>query len=162
MQSADYYLSEYAKDHQNPVNQVLHKICVPAILVSLLGMLWSIPVPGAMAALGTYANWATAFIAVALVYYVRLSPRCALGMLPVVAISLVIVQWLASLPWPLWQTSLTIFVVAWIGQFIGHAVEGRRPAFFRDLQFLLIGPLWVLAGLYRKLGFPLSQSRALD
>jgi uncharacterized membrane protein YGL010W len=159
MQSADYYLSEYANDHQNPVNQVLHKICVPAIVVSLIGMLWSIPVPAFAADLGRYANWATAFIAAAMIYYLSLSPRCALGMLPVIAISLLIVERLDTLPWALWQTSLAIFVVAWIGQFIGHSVEGKRPSFFRDLQFLLIGPLWVLAGLYRRLGFPLAQSQ---
>ena len=61
-------------------------------------------------------------------------------------------EWLGTLPWPLWLTSLTIFVVAWIGQFIGHAIEGRRPSFFKDLQFLLIGPLWLLAAAYRRIG----------
>lgn len=162
MQSADYYLSEYAKDHQHPVNQALHKICVPAILVSLLGLLWSIPVPAFFANFGTYANWATAFIALAMVYYLVLSPRCALGMLPIVAISILIVQWLDTLPWPLWLTSLTIFVVAWIGQFIGHSIEGKRPSFFRDLQFLMIGPLWVLSGMYERLGFALARSHAGD
>ncbi|MBT8441538.1 MAG: DUF962 domain-containing protein [Gammaproteobacteria bacterium] len=159
MRSAEYYLSEYAKDHQDPVNQVLHKICVPAIMVSLLGLLWSIPVPGVLAALGPYANWATAFIMLAMVYYAVLSWRCVLGMLPVVVISILAVRWLNTFTWPLWQTSLAIFVVAWIGQFIGHAVEGRRPAFFRDLQFLLIGPLWVFAGAYRRLGFALAESQ---
>lgn len=162
MRSADYYLNEYAKDHQNRINQVLHKVCVPAIMVSLLGMLWSIPVPAAMVELGPYANWATLFIAVTLVYYVLLSPRCALAMLPVVVLSVLVVEWLGSIPWPLWQTSLTIFVVAWIGQFVGHAVEGRRPAFFRDLRFLLIGPLWVLAGPYQRLGFALARTDSQD
>jgi uncharacterized membrane protein YGL010W len=58
------------------------------------------------------------------------------------------------LPWPLWATSLAIFVAAWIGQFIGHASEGTRPSFFKDVQFLLIGPLWLLAAVYRSLGIP--------
>jgi uncharacterized membrane protein YGL010W len=52
----------------------------------------------------------------------------------------------------LWLTSVTIFAVAWIGQFIGHAIEGKRPSFLEDLQFLLIGPLWLLAAAYRKIG----------
>ena len=63
-----------------------------------------------------------------------------------------IVSWLDTLAWPLWLTCLVIFVVAWIGQFIGHAIEGKRPSFFKDLQFLLIGPLWLLGHLYRRLG----------
>ena len=63
-------------------------------------------------------------------------------------------QILESLPWPLWQTCVAIFVVAWVGQFIGHAVEGKRPSFFKDLLFLLVGPLWLLAFVYRALGVP--------
>ena len=59
---------------------------------------------------------------------------------------------IATLATPLWQVCLAIFVVAWIGQFVGHAVEGRRPSFFKDVQFLLIGPLWILAFVYRRLG----------
>lgn len=65
---------------------------------------------------------------------------------------LLITQWLTTFPWPLWLTSVCIFLVAWIGQFIGHAIEGKRPSFFKDLQFLLIGPLWLLAAAYRKIG----------
>jgi len=61
---------------------------------------------------------------------------------------------LARLPWPLWATSLGIFVIAWIGQFIGHAIEGARPSFFKDLQFLLIGPLWLVAAAYRRFSVP--------
>ena len=46
-----------------------------------------------------------------------------------------------------------VFVVAWVGQFVGHHIEGRRPSFFTDLKYLLIGPLWTLDKLYRKLGW---------
>ena len=67
-------------------------------------------------------------------------------------LGVLITHWLTTLPWPLWLTSVSIFVVAWIGQFIGHAIEGKRPSFFKDLQFLLIGPLWLLAAAYRKIG----------
>ena len=63
-----------------------------------------------------------------------------------------IVYWLDTLSWPLWLTCLVIFVIGWIGQFIGHAIEGKRPSFMKDIQFLLIGPLWLLGHLYRKLG----------
>jgi len=54
---------------------------------------------------------------------------------------------------PLWQLALGVFVIAWILQFIGHAVEGKRPSFFTDVRFLLIGPAWLLAFLYRALGW---------
>ena len=162
MQPVEYYLGEYARDHQNPVNKLLHRICVPAIMISLLGLLWVLPVPEFMAALGKYANWATTFMALAMIYYVVLSPKLALGMLVVAVVAFLIIEWLSLLPWPLWQTSLAIFVVAWIGQFVGHAAEGKRPSFFRDVQYLLIGPLWILADVYRRAGIRLAQSHARD
>ena len=65
---------------------------------------------------------------------------------------LFIVRWLDTLSWPLWASCLTIFVVAWIGQFIGHSIEGTRPSFFKDVQFLLIGPIWLVSHVYRRLG----------
>jgi uncharacterized membrane protein YGL010W len=81
-----------------------------------------------------------------------LSPTLAIGLLLSFILLLALTQWLAGLPWPLWVTSLVIFVVAWIGQFIGHAIEGKRPSFFKDVQFLLIGPLWLAAAAYRRSG----------
>ena len=65
---------------------------------------------------------------------------------------LFVVSWLDTLPWPLWLTCLVIFVVAWIGQFVGHSIEGTRPSFFKDVQFLLIGPIWLVSHVYRRLG----------
>jgi uncharacterized membrane protein YGL010W len=55
---------------------------------------------------------------------------------------------------PLWLVSLVIFAVAWIGQFYGHKVEGKKPSFFKDIQFLLIGPAWLMHFVYKKLGIP--------
>ena len=78
--------------------------------------------------------------------------RGAVDRLAAAIVLLALTHSLAQLPWPLWLSSLVIFVVAWIGQFVGHAVEGKRPSFFKDLQFLLIGPLWLLAAAYRRFG----------
>jgi uncharacterized membrane protein YGL010W len=55
---------------------------------------------------------------------------------------------------PLWLVSAIVFVVAWIGQFYGHKVEGKKPSFLKDIQFLLIGPAWLLHFIYRRLGIP--------
>jgi uncharacterized membrane protein YGL010W len=89
---------------------------------------------------------------VACIYYISLSPKLAVGIALAFIVMFAIVKALADLPFPLWATSLVIFVVAWIGQFIGHAYEGKRPSFFKDVQFLMIGPLWLVAALYRRLG----------
>ena len=154
MRSVTDWLSEYGASHQNPTNKLLHWICVPPIVLAVMGFLWSTPAPAAFSALSPWINWATLAAAAAVVYYLLLSPSLAVGIALAFGVLLAIVQWLASLPWPLWLTSLVIFVAAWIGQFIGHAVEGKRPSFFKDLQFLLIGPLWLLAAAYRRLSVP--------
>jgi uncharacterized membrane protein YGL010W len=125
-------------------------ICVPPIVLAVMGLLWSAPVPAALAARSPWLNWATLAAADAAVYYLVLSPALALGVLAAFALLLLVTQGLARLPWPLWLTSLVIFVLAWTGQFVGHALEGKRPSFLKDLQFLLIGPLWLLAAAYRR------------
>jgi uncharacterized membrane protein YGL010W len=154
MRSVGDWLSEYGQSHQHPTNEFLHFICVPAIVLSVLGLLWALPVPAAVAALSPFINWATVTALAALLYYLALSPALALGIGLAFVLLLALVRALAMLPWPLWLTALGIFVVAWIGQFIGHALEGRRPSFFKDVQFLLIGPLWLLAAAYRRFSVP--------
>jgi uncharacterized membrane protein YGL010W len=154
MRTVADWLSEYGTSHQNPVNKLLHWICVPPIVLSLMGLLWSAPVPAGFAAFSPWLNWATLTAAAAVAYYLVLSPSLALGIAIVFVALLAIVQWLSELPWPLWATSLAIFVLAWVGQFIGHAIEGKRPSFCKDVQFLLIGPLWLLAALYRRFSIP--------
>jgi uncharacterized membrane protein YGL010W len=151
MRNVTDWLTEYGASHQNPTNKFLHWICVPPIVLAVMGFLWSIPVPGSFAALSPWLNWASLSALAALLYYLSLSWRLAVGVLAAFVALLWVTRALAMLPWPLWLTSLAIFVIAWIGQFIGHAFEGRRPSFFKDLQFLLIGPLWLLAAAYRRL-----------
>ena len=90
----------------------------------------------------------------AVVYYFIISLSLAFGILPFVAIVVTSILWLETLSIPLWLSSCAIFLIAWVGQFIGHLVEGRKPSFFRDLQFLMIGPLWLLAKIYRRMGIP--------
>jgi len=154
MRSVGEWLGEYGASHQNPTNKLLHWICVPPIVLAVFGFLWSIPVPGAFAPLAPWLNWATLTALLALGYYLALSPALTAGVLLAFAALLALTAALTRLPWPLWLTSAVIFVAAWTGQFIGHAIEGRRPSFFKDLQFLLIGPLWLLAAAYRRLSVP--------
>jgi uncharacterized membrane protein YGL010W len=148
---ASQLLAEYSADHQHPFNRLMHSICVPLIFVSLVALLWAVPV----ATVATGAGWlnlGTLALAGITIYYLRLAPRLGVGMLLAAFVIVPLVALAAGLPWPLWLTAVGVFIVGWIGQFIGHYVEGRRPSFFRDLRFLLIGPLWVLAKLYAAIG----------
>jgi uncharacterized membrane protein YGL010W len=154
MSPAEPWLRAYESDHLHPANKFLHWICVPLIVVSLVGLLWSLPVPQAFQQSPAVLNWGTLFLMAAIVYYFIMSISLAIGMLPFVLAVIVAVAWLDALPPPLWALCGALFAVGWLGQFLGHWIEGRRPSFLRDLQFLMIGPIWLLASVYRRLGIP--------
>lgn len=154
MRTVNQWLSEYGESHQNPLNKRLHWICVPIIVLSLIGLLWSLPVPGALREVSPLLNWGTLLLLLAVLYYLAMSWSLAVGMAIAAAILISLVIALDRLPWSLWMSCLSLFVVAWIGQFIGHHYEGKRPSFFKDVQFLMIGPLWLLSFIYRRLGIP--------
>jgi len=151
MRTVGEWLDEYGLSHRNALNERLHFICVPAIVLSVIGLLSALPTPGAWSA-HPWLNWATLATLGALTYYLALSWPLAAGAGVVFVLMFAVVRALATLAVPLWASSLAIFVIAWIGQFIGHHAEGRRPSFFQDVQFLLIGPIWLLAAAYRRLG----------
>jgi uncharacterized membrane protein YGL010W len=134
----DILLAKYAESHLNHTNEIIHFICVPAIVFSLLGLIWA-----------AHPLAAIALTVISLAYYLTLSPSFAVGML-VMSGAMLAVLYALPQQW-VWQLSLAVFVIAWIGQFIGHKIEGKKPSFFDDLRFLLIGPLFVLGFLYRRL-----------
>lgn len=156
MKSIDHWLEEYGESHQNPTNKKIHWICVPLIVFSLAGMLWSIPhayFGGILpAAVDPFFNWATLFLLFALGYYFILSKAIFLGFIPVIAVVLAGNFAILRAGLPLFWVSLAVFVLAWIGQFIGHQIEGKKPSFFKDLQFLLIGPAWLMHFVFRRVG----------
>jgi len=138
MRRVDRLFESYGRYHQDPVNKAIHWICVPLVVWSVLGML-SAASPLA----------AVAVIAATILFYLFLSVPLAFGMLAV----------LAGMAWALTllgdrllTVSLVTFAAAWVGQFVGHAVEGRKPAFVDDLRSFLVAPAWLLGDLYRRLG----------
>lgn len=151
MRSVQSWLDEYGESHRTVANKSIHWVCVPLIMLSIVGLIWLIPVPRGWNTHSAFFNWGVLFVILVLIYYYLLAWRLALGM-TVVSAAMVFIVYGVSLsgarPWLVW---VIVFVIAWIGQFIGHQVEGKKPSFFQDLQFLLIGPLWLLAFMYRRL-----------
>jgi uncharacterized membrane protein YGL010W len=135
----DQLLAHYGESHRNPTNEVIHFVAIPLIMLSLVGLLFAIH------------PWvAYGFILASMVYYVRLaSPVFLLAMALVSAIALALVHAMGS---QVLVISAAIFVGAWIAQFVGHKIEGRKPSFFEDLGYLWVGPLFVLSKLFVKLG----------
>jgi len=157
IKKADDWLNEYGESHQNPINKMIHWICVPLIMLSLIGLLASIPNEFKInIGINTYLiNWAMIFLVLANLYYFKLSKSLFIGMILISFLLLYGVELLKLYQIPLWQSSLLIFSIAWIGQFIGHKIEGIKPSFFKDIQFLLIGPAWLLSFIYKKLNIPI-------
>lgn len=139
MKTLTEWLDEYGESHQNKVNKTIHWICVPIIYFCVFAFLHSAH---------PWAAWGG--LAVALAFYFRLSLPLALGML---ALTLAMLAAIPHIPQVL-TVAAVLFVVTWIFQFIGHKVEGKKPSFFKDLQFLLVGPIWLLNFVYKRLGLP--------
>jgi uncharacterized membrane protein YGL010W len=154
MRKIDQLLNEYGESHENRLNKLIHWICVPVIVWTVVALIWSIPFPWKIGSGIVPVNWAVIALVLTQVYYFSLSRRLGMGLL----LYNLAMLWLTAVieqasPWPLWQVALAVFVLAWIGQFIGHIFEGKRPSFFKDVQFLLIGPAWLMSFVYRKIGY---------
>ena len=154
MKPIQEWLDEYGESHQNSINKKIHWVCVPAIMFSIIGLFWSIPHQYMPIIYDNIRlNWAMIITILILTFYVRLSMVMALGMFTIGILILcgnILVEYYFVTP--LWRISLYTFVIAWIGQFVGHKIEGKKPSFLQDFQFLLIGPAWLLSFMYNKIG----------
>jgi uncharacterized membrane protein YGL010W len=147
----DRWLGNYSEDHRNPTNILIHWICVPLILWTVIALLWVVPVP---AAIGRPGLWAGVAMFAAMMFYLRLSRTLAFGMLAAFVLLGLITEGLFRTlgPLQLMWLAIGVFVLAWIAQFVGHQIEGKRPSFLTDMAYLLVGPAWIVAKLMRKIG----------
>lgn len=145
------WLDSYSQDHQHPINRLLHWICVPLIVWSALALLWTAPVPSSLLKPGA---WAVFTIVLAFAWYWKRSHRLGAALLVALAVFALICAWVFAQwgPTSMRWLAVGVFVVAWIGQFIGHLFEGRRPSFFTDLAYLLVGPAWLMDKLLNRVG----------
>ncbi|TOI55682.1 hypothetical protein CGI58_08995 [Vibrio parahaemolyticus] len=140
MRALSDWLEAYGESHQNPINQKIHKIAVPGIYLSVVGLIWSIP---QLSILGFQLNWVWFAVIPVWVFYFRLSLSVFMMMLGYTLACISLIWSLEILELPVLHISMLLFGALWILQFIGHKIEGKKPSFFEDLQFLLIGPIWV-------------------
>lgn len=152
MHSKQQYVEEYQVSHQNGINQVIHMVCVPAIFFASLAFGWLVPVGSWIGLSSAWLNLATISAIPMLIFYGRLGLSSFATGLGWIVASLGLCICIESLNLPLLWIAVTTFVLAWIVQFIGHNIEGAKPSFFKDLFFLLIGPLFVQQKFNRLLG----------
>ncbi len=140
MRRIDALLREYGVSHQNKTNIIIHAIAVPSIFFVTLALVWSIPTPGFLDYFDV--NWAHVLAIPMLWYYFKLSGPIGAAMTLLTIASFAGIHLLLMLDVSVWKFSLALFVIMWILQFVGHHIEGKRPSFMKDLQFLLVGPAW--------------------
>ncbi len=147
MRTQQQFLDEYRKTHGNPMNALVHTICVPIIILASFGMLWTMPI-GLWLGIGApYEGWvngATVAAILVLAFYATLSVGAVLSMAAMFVVCAAIIVALRNAGLPVLWLSVAIWIAAWLGQFYGHRVEGAKPAFLDDVVFLLIGPLFIL------------------
>ena len=171
MKTIHDWFNEYGESHQNKTNKLIHWVCIPLIFWSIIALLSLIPDPLLNIFSNSFLNgvmhWGTVVIFLGLLFYIRLSMSIFFGMLVfsilvLMDIYLVVYLFDAHQFWGLFNstqidgkrflmiTSIIVFISSWILQFIGHKIEGKKPSFLKDIQFLLIGPAWLLGFIYKK------------
>ena len=152
MKAIQTWLDKYGESHKNKTNKLIHWICVPSIFFSILALLSLIEIPILQQWLDVeISNFATIFIFLGLLFYLRSSFAMFIGVALFTMLCYNGILILDQLGYK-FEIALGIFIIAWIGQFVGHKIEGKKPSFFEDLKFLLIGPAWLISFIYQKLG----------
>ncbi|WP_106916291.1 Mpo1 family 2-hydroxy fatty acid dioxygenase [Chryseobacterium aurantiacum] len=154
MRKVDLLFVEYSKSHRNPTNKFIHWICVPLIFCTILGFISLIPAPHfCLSYFGCISIVSLIAIILISLFYIRLSLLIAI----VMAVIMLLMEHFIYLTnihlgQQSWIAYLSVFILTWIFQFIGHKIEGKKPSFLKDLQFLLIGPIWILGYILKKIG----------
>ncbi len=149
MKSINEWLDEYGTSHQNPTNKIIHFVCVPIIFFTLIGLLYCVKLPQFFGIQITLAH--VILVAVA-IYYFMLSVPVAIGLVIYACICIMLCHLIERVTGHLLIISIVLFALAWIGQFWGHHIEGKKPSFLKDVQFLLIGPAWIMSFIFKKIG----------
>jgi uncharacterized membrane protein YGL010W len=153
MKSLTDQLAYYAAYHRDRRNIALHLVGIPLIVASV-----DVLLSRATFAVGGLGITPAVLLSLIVgLYYLRLDLRLGLAMALLLAAGAWFGKAVATLPQPI-GIGVGLFVIGWIIQLVGHAYEGRKPAFLDDLVGLLIGPLFVVA----EIGFLLGLRRDLE
>ena len=152
MSDTDEWLTDYGETHRDIQYAAVYWMSVPVLVVGMVGLLWSLPVPQEFLAISPVLNWGTAFLLATVVYYFIISMPLAIGMLPFLAGVIACQVWLEHSDYSAQQAAAGLTLASMVGLYLGrHAARGFK-AVLEDVQLLMIGPIWILSQLYRKMG----------
>jgi len=154
MAETDKWLSDYGESHQEIKLGPVYWVAVLTLVIGTVGMFWSLPIPAEFARISPVLNWGSALLMATVVYYFIISMPLAIGMLPFIFGIAAIQIWLVESPWNIMQVSSGLFALSLVGLYLGHRGGGGIQAVLRDIQLMMIAPVWLLSNLYRKMGIP--------
>lgn len=154
MSETHRWLSDYGDTHRDISSPAIYWSAVLILVPGTVGMLWSLPIPQAFADISPLLNWGSVFLMVSLVYYFIISLPLAIGMMPFLLAVAALVMVLSQSDVSVAGISLGMVVLALTGIYFGHHAGGGAGAVLRDVQLMMIGPVWLLSTLYRRLGIP--------
>lgn len=151
---SDQWLDDYGEKHREVRFPGIYWASVLLLVIGTVGVLWALPVPAEFARISPFLNWGSTFLMAALIYYFIISIALAIGMLPFVVGVSALQVWLVGSPWPQPRIALLTLAVSLCGLYLGHLSRGGVRAVFRDIQLMMIAPVFLLSNLYRRLGIP--------
>jgi len=158
MQETDTWLADYGEDHRNISYAAIYWVSVLTLVFGTVGLLWALPVPAEFKQISPVLNWGSTFLMAAIVYYFIISMPLAIGMLPFIFGVVAIQLWLQDLPWPPSRSAALLFASSLVGIYLGRSEAGAAravlQAVMRDIQLMMIAPVWLLSNLYRRFGIP--------
>lgn len=154
MTDTDNWLSHFADRYKSVSLPVFYWAAVPILVLGTVGLLWSLPIPAAFSEISPVLNWGATFLMATVVYYFIISLSLAIGMLPLIFGVIAFETWLEYSGLPLRQVSAGMVLAGVIGLYIGRLNHGGTSAVVRDIQLMMIGPIWLLSNVYRRLGIP--------
>lgn len=151
MKKVDLLFERYGESHKNHTNEFIHWVCVPLIFFSIMGLLSLIRIAILQVETVEISLISLIVILLVTVYYMRLSFIIGFIMfIAMISVQLLIEKIDKEFTYA-WLLYLMIFAISWVFQFIGHKIEGKKPSFLTDIFFLLIGPIWLLHFVLKKL-----------
>jgi len=154
MSETDRWLVDYGESHRDISHPIVFWISVPLLVLGTVGLLWSLPVPQEFVEISPILNWGSTFLMAAVVYYFILSTSLAIGMLPFVFAVAALQIWLAGSPYSHYMTSGGFLLASITGLYLGNFPRGGVRAVLRDIQMIMIAPVWILSTIYRRFGIP--------
>ena len=154
MPETDRWLDDYGATHRDITHPLVYWLAVFGVVLGTVGLLWALPVPDEFVDISPVFNWGTAFLLAAVVYYFIISLPLAFGMLPFVVAVVAFHVWLQISPYSAVRASTGLVVAGLVGLYLGHYRGDGVKAVLKDVQLMMIAPVWLLSRLYRRLGIP--------